>query len=286
MPTIQEIKDSILAQKATYSSLDGLNSSSNTAIYNLWAYVVAAVHFVLYQFFDLFKLEVDEKIAAQKIYSLKWFRDQALAFRNGHPLVEQGYNLVYLADGYTEQEIADALIIKRAAVEELEIEGRKLLFIKVATEDTNGDLQPITTGQQTSLVDYFQRIKPAGTKLEISSENADDLRLEVDFYYDPLILGDTGTRIDGTNNQPVQNEIRSYIANLPFNGEFSIAELEDRLQALSGCSEREAYVRSAESRFGSQLYQPITSAKIATSGYMVIADVDLTINFIAKSVAE
>jgi hypothetical protein len=284
IPTVLEIKNQILEKKAEYNELDAINSSSKVAIYNLWAYVVAYVIWVQYGFFNTFKTEINEKIRAQKVYTNLWFRDNALNYRHGHPLVRDGYVVSYSDEGYTQAEIAASLVVKRAAVIELEVTNQTFLFIKCATE-IEGELSILPDAQRQGIVDYFKRIKPAGTKLEVFSDNADDLRLTVDFFYDPLILTETGAKIDGTANEPAQDEIRTYLKNLRFNGEFSIAELEDLLQAVLGCSDREAYIKLAEYNFQNPVnFQAISDTVIANSGYMNITPQNLTINFIAKTV--
>lgn len=283
-PTVDEIKQSILNKKAEYEALNGLDSNSKVAIYNLWAFVVASVIWVLYQFHATYVIETDEKIKAQKAYTLLWFRDMALQFRYGHPLVKEGYNLVYSAEGYTEEQIEESLIVKRAAVIELEITKRTILFIKCATEE-NGELSKLTDEQKEGLIEYFTRIKPAGTKLEVFSDKADDLKLVVDFFYNPEVLTENGARIDGTDNEPVQKAIRSYLKNLRFNGEFSISALQDILQDLPECSDREAYVKSAEANFQTPPdWQDVEDVFVANSGYMQITDENLTINFKPKTV--
>lgn len=282
--TIQSIKDSILAEKANYEDLNGLTSTSKVAIYNLWAYVIATVAWVQYQLWDKYKIELNDQIAAQKRYTLQDFRNMALAFRYGHELNDE--TGTYDEGVYTDEEIAVALIVKRAAVIELELNNRKHLFIKVATEDANGDLAKLTDVQIAALEQYFARIKPAGTKIIIFSDNADDLRMTLDFYYDPLILDETGVRIDGRGNTTVQDAIRAYLKDLKFNGEFTIAELENRLQIIEGCADQEAYVRSCEANYVTpEAWQQITASFVANSGYMKIDEINLNINFIAKTVA-
>ena len=283
VPSIAEIKANILAEKTSYENLNGLNSTSKVATYNLWAYIVAAVIWVQYQFIALFQTEIDQKIREQKRYTLLDFRRYALAYRHGHPLNDLTGE--YDDAGYTEEEIEEALIVARAAVIELELNNRKHLFIKVAKE-VNNVLQALNEAEQEGVTQYFARIKPAGTKIIIFSGAPDDLRMTLDFYYDPLILDETGARIDGATNTPVQDAIRAYIKDLKFNGEFSIAILEDRLQELSGCADREAYVRSCEANYQTpENYQEITTNYVANSGYMQILDENLQINFIAKTVA-
>lgn len=283
-PSIIEIKEQILAKKAEFSSLDGLNSTSKLSIYNMWAYAVAYIIWLLYQFFELYQLETDQKIKAQKIYSLLWFRDKALSYRHGHPLVREDYDLVYSDEGYTEEEIEESMVVKRAAVKEIELNNRKFLFVKCATE-IDGELAKLPDTQIQGIVDYFKRIKPAGTKLEVFSDKPDDLMLEIDFYYDPLVLTGTGARIDGTKSQPVQDAIRAYLKNLSFDGEFSTAYLEDLIQGVSGCSNGEAYIRAASYNYQTPAnFEVINSTVTANSGYMQILPENLTINFIAKTV--
>jgi len=282
--TIIQIKDQILAQKAQYSELDGLDSTSKVSIFNLWAYCVASVIWIQYQYFDIYTIETDAKIKAQKVYSLLWFRDSALAYRHGHPLVKDGYNLIYSDENYTDQQIQEAQIVKRASVEEKEITGRTILFIKCAKE-VGDDLAKLDDSEKAGVVDYFKRIKPAGTKLEVFSDNADDLKLTIDFFYDPLVLTSNGERIDGSTNTPIQDATRDYLKNIRFNGEFSGAELEDLLQEVDGCANGEAYIKNAQYNFQNPVnWLNIPDFVTANGGYMVIDDADFTINFEAKTV--
>lgn len=281
--TIQSIKENILAEKAKYEALNGLTSTSKVSIYNLWAYVVAAVAWLQYQLWEKYKIEVTEQIAAQKRYTLRDFRNMALEFRFGHELNDDTGE--YDEGIYTDDEIGAAQIVDRAAVIELELNNRKHLFIKVATE-VNEELAKLTDEQKAALEQYFAKIKPAGTKIIIFSDNADSLRMELDFYYDPLIFDETGVRIDGRGNTTLQDAIRTYLKDLKFNGEFTIAELENRLQLVNGCADQEAYVRSCEANYKTpEDWQTITANFVANSGYMTIDDLNLNINFIAKTVA-
>lgn len=278
--TIGQIKTQILQEKANQEALAGLDSTSNVAIYQLWAYVVATAIWTLYQFYEVFKTEMDYKIKTQKKYSLLWFRDKALAYRHGVSLPENSDE--YAAD--EEEPNPDEFVVKRSAVIERELTNRKFLFIKVATEGDNG-LAPLANDEITGLEHYFARIKPAGTKIIVFTGPADDLKLSIRFYYDPLLLDANGARIDGTDNEPVQSTIREYLENLKFNGEFTLAALEDLLQSVEGCADREAYIDNAEANYlQPPSYQTINSSYVANSGYMEVTDENLSIEFIPKTV--
>ena len=282
MKSIAEIKAAILAEKAKHQELIGLNSPSKVAIYNLWAYVVATVAWVQYQLWEVLQVELNDLIRQQKLYTLYWWQNTALAYRHGHALNEATGS--YLDDDYTEDAIAAAQIVSRAAVIELEVNNRKHLFVKVAKTE-NDTLAPLAADELSGLEQYIARIKPAGTKVVLFTGPPDQLRLTLDYYYDPLQLTETGTRIDGTSNSPVQDAIREYLQVLKFNGEFTISDLEDRLQQLPSCAESEVYVRAAEANYKTPAeWETIADSYVANSGYMEVLDENLTINFKPKTV--
>ncbi len=276
--TINDIKNQIINEAQNQDALSGLTSTSKAAIFNLWAYATAFVIWLQYEFFSTYQKETDEKIKAQKRYTLLWFRNKALSYRHGETLPNDN-------DEYeTEVDETTNLPIARAAVIELELNNRKNLFIKVASEGTES-LTPVEQDVKSNLEQYFAHIKPAGTKIVIFTGPADQLKLNIRFFYDPLILDENGARIDGTQNTPVQDVIKDYLRNLKFNGEFTLTTLQDLLQDVNGCADREAYIDNAEANYLTPPeWQVIQSSYVANSGYMDIADENLNIQFIAKTV--
>lgn len=270
--TIEQIKNQILQEKANQEALAGLDSSSKVSIYNLWAYIVAMCVWSLYQAMDIFRVELDQKIREQKLFSLLWFRNAALEYRHGHPLDETKGS--YPGTGYTDAQIEAAKVVSRAAVIEVELNQRKHLFIKMAKEE-NQKLVRLSEEERSGVEQYFARIKPAGTKIVTLSDDPDELKLNITFFYNPLILDQNGARIDGSDNEPVQTAINQYLSNLKFNGEFILSELVDILQEIEGCADGEVYVNSAEANYLEPAeWKPIQSSYIANSGYMEIAELE------------
>ena len=266
---IQEIKDQILQEKANQEDLAGLTSTSKVGLFNLWAYVIAFAMFTMYELWAIFKTEVDVKIREQKLYSLLWFRNMALEYRHGHALDDA--TGTYPGDGYTDDEILAAKIVSRASVNEIEINKRKHLFVKMAKTE-GAKLVKLNDAEKLGVEQYFARIKPAGTKIVTFSDNPDELKLSLTVFYDPLIFDENGARIDGLDNSPVQTAITGYLSSLKFNGEFILSELVDILQEIEGVADREVYVDLAEANYLlPAVYQPIVSSYIANSGYMEIA---------------
>jgi hypothetical protein len=124
----------------------------------------------------------------------------------------------------------------------------------------------------------MQQIKDAGVKLLVSSNDPDSLKLELDIYYDPMVLDSQGGRVDGNSVKPVENTIRTYLRNLPFNGEFILATLTDRLQETPGVIIPQI-VRAA-AKYGEQEYKEIRVRYLPDAGYLRAGEENaLTINY-------
>lgn len=277
--TISEIYDQIVAVKNAQPELAALDSTSKTAIWDLWAYVVAVCIWTLESLFDSHKAAVDKSISEMKPHKLRWYRDKALAFQFGQALVtDEDY---YDNTGLTTEAIAAMQIIKHAAITE-SAEGN--LRLKVATE-IDGELAPISSvgpDQYTPFVAYMNAVKDAGVKLVVSSLPADKLALNMDIYYDPLVIDATGGRLDGSSVKPVEIAIKEYLKSLPFNGEFIIAALTDKLQVTPGVVVPQ--VNYVNISYGGQPWTGVNARYVPYGGYLRVYDsVDLIINYIANA---
>lgn len=285
--TINEIQEIILQRKETTASLsalevlteseqntlENLTSTSKVSIWRLWVYICAFAIWTLEQVFDLFKVEIEELIILNKIGSKPWYRQKMLEFQFGFPLTEMGF---YDNTGAIQAEILASRIIKQSAIEE--IDGR--LKIKVATEDANKDLAPLSAVQLIAFKNYAEAIKYAGTRLIIISRVPDDFKVNYTIYYDPLVLDIYGARLDGTENEPVQNAVRLFLRNLEFNGEIILTKLTDFLQNVEGVEE--PVLVSASAKFGLFPYSNINEFYISDAGYMKLDEENTTFTFISR----
>ena len=259
--TIKQIQDSIVAAKTADSVLAGLSSTSMVAIWRLWTYVVAVCMWVQETAFDAHKAEVSAMIAALKPHSLQWYVQKAKAYQYGITLPDDSvtYALVPPAD-------TAVLIVTNAAAVEL----GGVVRIKVA-KGSAGALSPLSGGQLAAFTAYMNRVKDAGVRLQLTSGNADNLRLTTEVYYDPLILDNTGARLDGTSATPVKDAINAYLSSLPFNGLFVVNELM-------------AYVRDnvegvvifsspvVQANYGATPYVGVDVEYVPDAGYMALDD--------------
>ena len=258
--TIAQIQQSIIDTKNADTTLAGLTSTSNVAIWLLWSYVVAVCQWVLENLFDLHKSEVTRIIATQKPHSLQWYVTKSKAFQYGVTLPADSD--VYAVVPPISPSV---LIIANAAAVELS----NLVRVKVA-KLSGGVLAALASGELTAFTAYLQRIKDAGVRLQCTSGTPDNLQLELAVFYDPLVLDNTGARLDGTNAHPVKDAINTFLDNLPFNGLFVLNNLIAAIQAVEGV--RIGEIVTAQANYGATPYVTIAYEYTPDAGYMILDD--------------
>lgn len=268
--TIDEIYQAIIVAKNSKTELDALNSTSKVAVYNMFAYIVAVVIWSLENLFDLHKAEVDDAIATKKPHNPRWYRGQALKFRFGQDFNEVAGS--YDNAGLSDEQIAVMLIIAQASV--TEVDGK--LRIKTAKE-VGGDLEPLDVNEKAAFNEYVQLVKDAGVKIINDSLPADDLKLILDIWYNPLVLRSDGSRIDGNSDTPVKDGIQAYLRTLPFNGEYANLKLVNLLETIDGVVF--PVIKIAQAKYGLFAFASIDEKYIPDAGYLRASDANLTINY-------
>lgn len=224
--TITVIQQEMLSRITADENLAGLNSTSKTAIWRLFVFVVAFSIWVLENLFDTHKKEVNDIIEAKMPHRPSWYRTKALAFQYGFALLLDTDK--YNNENYDDEEIANSKVIKYAAV----TKSGGQLFIKIATE-TAGVLAPIAPEVKTAFVAYMDDVADCGVKYLVVNHLPDRLILGMQIFRNPLVLNEFGMDIR-TAKYPVEDAIKAYMKELPFNGELVLAHLVDKLQQVEG----------------------------------------------------
>jgi hypothetical protein len=270
--SIEQIQNEMLSNIAANENLVALSSTSKTAIFRLFTYIVAFAILVLEKLFDTHKKELQTELLEQKSGTLPWYRTIALAF-------QYGFDLLTDSDKFnngtaTAEQIEASKIVQYAAVLEGSEDSR--VIIKIAGE-TNGVLAPITTAQRSAFDSYMDEVRYAGVKVTVINYLPDRLYLNLKIYRDPLLIDASGNSIL-YGGKPVEDAIRAYMKQLPFNGELVLAHLVDALQKVEGV--RIPHVISADSSWidpavnGYGTPQPINVKSIAVSGYYEVVNFD------------
>lgn len=215
MRTIEEIYSELETHKNSFPELNSLNNPSDTAIWRLWLRIVAFGVWVVENFLDSHKKEVDATIAAYRIGTPRWYVEMTKKFQYGYVLpTEQVY--------YSIQD-ENARIIKQCSAK---VDNDGVLVIKVAKE-SSGDLVPLASGEVSALETYLDRIQFAGVRLRVVTFPADILRLTATVYYDGQIP------LAAFQNS-FENAVKNYLKSIPFDSVFVLNHLVDAIQATDG----------------------------------------------------
>lgn len=202
-------------------------------------FIVATCAAALENMFDWFKEDVDNVIANERYGHKGWYETTAKEFE-------------YYGDK----------IISHASCEELNI-GVKLKIAK----GTVGNLEQLNAAEQLAFATYINRIKPAGIPVQIINQPADDIKINMDVYYDPVVF-DADDAMTA-----VKNGISHYLQNIDFNGVYTSMGMVDYLQSINGLEVIEVdEVKTKSSGEGS--YSPIENGcrSVPVSGYYVLDD--------------
>lgn len=286
--TIAQIKKSITD---TYISDDAIIAAygltpgesfeaqfSSVSIENIVFYAIAFCIWFHEQVFEQLKIDVLALLDLLLPHTAKWYVNKAKNYLHGFSLYSDSDK--YNTTGYTPAQILAAKVVKHAAaVEQENAYGRVTLRIKAARE-VAGVLAALTNDQLTGLRAYFARIKDAGVKLQIDSLPADGFKLSLKIYYDPQILNNSGQRLDGLASEPVQDAVKNYLNNLPFNGLLVLAYLIDALQKVEGVVIPE--IVSASAQYGLNPYTSIVTEYNPDAGYLKFYNesTDLVLTFL------
>ena len=224
--TIAAIQTEIFDSIAANEKLVGLTTTSKVSIWRLMVFVVAFSIWVLENLFDTHTKEVDDIIEAKMPHRASWYRTKAKDFQYGFALLPDTDK--YNNESYDDEEIANSKVIKYAAV----TKSGGQLFIKIATE-TAGILAPISPAVKTAFVAYMDDVADCGVKYLVVNHLPDRLILGMQIYRNPLVLDQNGMSIRDAN-YPVEDAIKAYMKELPFNGELVLAHLVDKLQQVEG----------------------------------------------------
>lgn len=253
-----------------------LSVYSRVSLENIICYIVAAAIWAHEKLFDVHKAEVESYIAQMKPHTLRWYVNKAKAFRIGCSLIDgtDGYD----DTGLTDEEIEAMKPVKFAAATEKD----GIVFVKVAAESA-GEKQQLTPKQAEGLKAYIAEIKDAGVRVDVINEPACLLRATINIHYNPMVFDSNGTNLKSGENT-IENAIKNYIGNLPFNGEYRNSALVDALQAVDGVVIPDIY--SAEESYDGNSWETIESKATPYSGYYRYDPENFTITYIPYLYAE
>jgi hypothetical protein len=214
--TVAEIKASIIAAKEAEASLNGLTSTSNTAIWILWVNIVALAIYTVEVLWDLKKAELEQAALDAEAGTPRWYAARVLEWQYGYSLNVIDGKLKYTIDD------ADARLVTKVATP---VEAG-VLKVKVAKgADT---LAPLTSEERVSLDAYMRDIKFAGTDHVVISTSPDLIKQTgAVVYYD-------GKLDLAAFKLAFETALKQHLKSIYFDGFFNVNRYRDAGERVPG----------------------------------------------------
>ncbi len=214
--TVAQIKQSMLDAKNAEAALNGLTSTSQTAKWNLYFFIVASCIAIFEQLQDLFKSDLETIAATVAPSTPQWTRNKVLKFQTGD--VAELNTSTFVIE-YPVINEANKILTRCAVV----TAPNRTVLIKVAK---NEPPVPVSSGELAELNTYIGTFNPAGIAYIIINANSDKMEVAADIYYN----GQYANVIEAN----VTTALETYMANLPFNGTISTQAVVDAMQGAEG----------------------------------------------------
>jgi hypothetical protein len=274
--SVDEIYNELLPKVKNALGIDENTIVSAVSIEGMLTYAFAFAANLVEQVFDKVKAEIQSYVDNMKPHSRLWYSNMVKDFQYGYEVDEETLN--YDNSGLTEEEIAASKIVESVSI----VDGDNNLQVKVARKDGD-DLGAFSSDQLNALESYIGIKKDAGVKINLTSNEADQLKMSADIYVDPLLFNSDGTLIV-TGETPVHDAIKKHLKNLPFNGVYSVVGHIDEIQAVDGVVFPGKV--AIEHKYGDLGFTSISDFVIPDAGYLRFEnenDLQLTFKFRSPS---
>lgn len=214
--TVSQIKQSMLDAKEADPTLSTLTSTSQTAKWNLYYFIVASCIAIFEQLQDLFKTDLETIAATSAPSTPQWTRNKVLKFQTGD-IAE--LNTTTFVIEYPTINTANQILTRCAVV----TSPNRTVLIKVAKSDPP---EPVSVGELAELQSYIETFNPAGIAFTLINEDSDKMEVAATIYFN----GQYSAVIQSN----VEAALNNYMANLPFNGVISTQSVIDAMQGAEG----------------------------------------------------
>jgi hypothetical protein len=214
--TVAQIKQSMLDAKNADPTLSALTSTSQTAKWNLYYFIVASCIAIFEQLQDLFKTELEAIASTAAPSTPQWTRNKVLKYQKGD--VAQ-LNTTTFTIEYPTINTANQILTRCAVI----TAPNRTVLIKVAKSNPP---VPVSVGELAELQSYIETFNPAGIAFTLINENSDKMEVAATIYYNGQYSAVISTNVVAALN--------NYMATLPFNGVISTQAVVDAMQAAEG----------------------------------------------------
>lgn len=185
--TIKQIYEEAVTERNKRLELAEFSSDSKLSVLNGITWVAAAVIYTFESLMDVFAVDIADAINERVNGTPAYYANALLQYQQGDELTVREDGLAF---GYGSVDETKRIITQVSYVESTDDQNLdSKLILKVAT-GPRGKLEPIPAGELIPIAAYVDKVKFAGTRIEVVSLPGDVLIPRVTVYYDGAVTED------------------------------------------------------------------------------------------------
>lgn len=163
------------------------SSTSATAEWRLWTFVMASLCHVSERLMDQFRGDINRIVDEKRLGSASWYVHIAKEFQLSDELSVSEEGILKYPSINKEK----CIIAHASFKEEGEEKDKKLLFLRVAKAGKEaGTFAPLDKMEEAMFKAYLEKVKLAGTEIQVVSIDSDRLQVDLLVYHDHLFEED------------------------------------------------------------------------------------------------
>ncbi|WP_195594492.1 hypothetical protein [Bacteroides fragilis] len=183
--TIQQIYDEAVRERNKRLELSEFSSDSKLSILNGITWMFSAVIFSFESLLDVFAVDISNILNSRINGTPTYYINALLQYQQGSELMMREDGLAF---GYNEVDTSKQIITQASYMEshdDVNLDNK--LILKVATGE-KGKLHAVAPEELVLIQSYINRIKFAGTRIEVTSQEGDILIPRLSVYYDGAVM--------------------------------------------------------------------------------------------------
>ncbi|MFT0360172.1 hypothetical protein [Bacteroides thetaiotaomicron] len=219
--TIKDIYNEAIQERNKRLELKEFQSNSKVSIMNGITWAVAAVIHSFETLLDVFAIDISQVINQRVNGTPHYYVNALLQYQKGDELVVREDGLAF---GYADVDETKRIISQVSYTESTDnINLDSKLILKVAG-GTKGNLSALSSDELPPINSYINKLKFAGTRIEIISRDGDVLIPRVQVYYD-------GAVPEAEVYDSLEEKLNNYIMAIPFDSSIYTSKIVESLRS-------------------------------------------------------
>ena len=220
--TIKEIYNEAVRERNKRMELTEFSSDSKLSIMNGIIWMVATVVYSFETILDVFAIDISNVINSRINGTPNYYANALLQYQKGDTLSVREDGLAF---GYTTIDETKRIITQVSYSESSsDVNLDNKLILKVATGQ-KGNLSAILQEDLVMINAYINKIKFAGTRIEVTSCNGDVLIPKVSVYYDGAVL-------ESEIYDKIEEKLNEYIMNIEFDAGIYVTKVVEAIKKV------------------------------------------------------